>query len=284
MNEPAIPLDPAVPMTDGSGRADLAHTIHGQGPTLVLIHGIVHRQHAWDAVIEPLARHRRVITVDLPGHGASPDLPTEEFDLGPWIVSELERFLLQVSQDGEKPHVAGNSLGGYFALELAARGSVASATALSPAGFFRGHWDQKRALMVFRSLRSMSRLIQPIAPRIMRSTVGRTLANFVFYAKPWRVPVESATIDALSITTNLAIDAAGNAIPRFSVPAEPAVPVTVAWGKRDLVLPVYQAPLVRETFPQAKVRTYSGLGHVPMTDDPDLVASILLEGSRTIES
>ncbi|MGV8875234.1 MAG: alpha/beta fold hydrolase [Rhodococcus sp. (in: high G+C Gram-positive bacteria)] len=260
----------------------LAHTIRGEGPTLVLIHGIVHRQHAWDSVVETLARHRRVVTVDLPGHGASPELPTEAFDLGPWIVAELERFLEHVSVNGEKPHVAGNSLGGYFALELAARGSVASATALSPAGFFRGHWDQTRALLVFRLLRALSRVISPIAPTIMRSVVGRTIANGVFYAKPWRVPAATATIDALSITTNRAIDAAGNAVPRFSVPVDETVPVSVAWGRRDLVLPVYQAPLVRRTFPQAEVTTYPRLGHVPMSDDPELVASILLRGSRTV--
>jgi pimeloyl-ACP methyl ester carboxylesterase len=260
----------------------LAHTIRGEGPTLVLIHGIVHRQHAWDSVVDILARHRRVVTVDLPGHGASPDLPTEEFDLGPWIVAELERFLDYVAVDGEKPHVAGNSLGGYFAMELAARGSVASATALSPAGFFRGHWDQTRALLVFRLLRALSRVISPIAPTVMRSVVGRTIANGVFYAKPWRVPAATATIDALSITTNRAIDAAGNAVPRFSIPVDETVPVTVAWGRRDLVLPVYQAPLVRRTFPQAEVTTYPGLGHVPMSDDPELVASILLRGSRAV--
>ncbi|OZD01797.1 alpha/beta hydrolase [Rhodococcus sp. 06-235-1A] len=264
---------------DGSA---LAHTIRGEGPTLVLIHGIVHRQHAWDSVIETLARHRRVVTVDLPGHGDSPELPTEAFDLGPWIVAELERFLEHVAVDGEKPHVAGNSLGGYFALELAARGSVASATALSPAGFFRGHWDQTRALLVFRLLRALSRVIGPIAPAVMRSVIGRTIANAVFYAKPWRVPAATATIDALSITTNRAIDAAGNAVPRFSIPVDETVPVTVAWGRRDLVLPVYQAPLVRRTFPQAEVTTYPGLGHVPMSDDPELVASILLRGSRAV--
>ncbi|MDI9929593.1 alpha/beta fold hydrolase [Rhodococcus sp. IEGM 1354] len=268
---------------DIDGRT-LAHTVRGEGPTLVLIHGIVHRQHAWDSVVDELARHRRVVTVDLPGHGDSPDLPTDEFDLGPWIVVELERFLEQVSEGGEKPHVAGNSLGGYFALELAARGSVASATALSPAGFFRGHWDQTRALLVFRSLRALSRLIHPIAPAVMRSVVGRTVANAVFYAKPWRVPVAAATIDALSITTNRAIDAAGNAVPRFSIPVDEDVPVTVAWGRRDWVLPVYQAPLVKKTFPQAQVRTYPGLGHVPMTDDPALVAAILLQGSSSARS
>ena len=57
-------------MTSDIDGLTLAHTIRGEGPTLVLIHGIVHRQHAWDSVVEILARHRRVVTVDLPGHGA----------------------------------------------------------------------------------------------------------------------------------------------------------------------------------------------------------------------
>lgn len=264
-----------MPMTDPH---DLAHTIYGHGPTLVLIHGLVHRQHAWDSVIEELARHRRVITVDLPGHGNSPQLPADDVDLAPWIVDKMERFLLQVSEHGEKPHVAGNSLGGFIALELAARGAAASATALSPAGFFRGQWDQTRALAMFRVLRAASRALQPVTPTLMRSVVGRTVANSAFYAKPWRVPAAAATIDALSITTNTAIDAAGHSAPRFS-PPDLSVPVTVAWGRRDLVLPAYQASLVHRTFPHADVTVHPGLGHVPMSDNPSLVATILIEGS-----
>lgn len=258
----------------------LAHTIRGEGPTLVLLHGLVHRQHAWDSVIDELARHRRVITVDLPGHGASPDLPLHTIDLGPWILDKLEEFLTQIAQPGELPHVAGNSLGGYFALELAARGTVASATALSPAGFFRGAWDQHRALLTFRALRAASRLIQPAAPAIMRSTIGRTLANGVFYARPWRVPAATATIDAQSIVHNTAIDAAGHSAPHFTTPPDNTVPITVAWGRRDLVLPVYQAKLVTQTFPHAQVSTHPRLGHVPMTDNPELITAILLAGSQ----
>lgn len=132
---------------------------------------------------------------------------------------------------------------------------------------------------MFRALRAASRLIAPAAPAIMRSTTGRSLANAAFYARPWNVPPAAATIDARSIVDNTAIDAAGHSIPRFTTPPNPSVPVTVAWGRRDLVLPVYRATLITRTLPHARVTIHRGLGHVPMTDDPQLVASFLLAGS-----
>ena len=57
------------------------------------------------------------------------------------------------------------------------------------------------------------------------------------------------------------------------------VPVTVAWAARDRVLPVWQARVAQERLPQAEHVMMSGVGHVPMFDNPELVAQILLRGS-----
>lgn len=255
----------------------LAHDIRGDGPTLVLVHGVVHQRHAWNPVIDLLTPHRRVVTVDLPGHGESPDMPdgADPLRIGTEITEE---FLEQIAP-GEKVHVAGNSLGGWFALEMAARGKVASATALSPAGFFANKIDQERAVKTFLTLRATARRMGPRMDRMLETKAGRSAALGVFCAKPWRVDPEIAKIDSRALLTNKVIDRGLSADFTFSPLVDPDVPVTVAWGKRDLVLPVYQAKRVRAAFPQARVTAYPRIGHVPMVDDPELIARILLEGS-----
>ncbi|MEV8515601.1 alpha/beta fold hydrolase [Dactylosporangium sp. NPDC051484] len=103
----------------------------GSGEPLVLIHGIGHHWRAWEPVIGPLSRHHDVIALDLPGFGRS---PASEANRGmPTAVAALGEFFAGLGLD--RPHVAGNSLGGAIALELAAAGLARSVTALAPAGF-----------------------------------------------------------------------------------------------------------------------------------------------------
>ncbi len=256
---------------------ELAHEIRGSGPTLVLVHGVVHRQHAWAPVIDLLTDYRTVVTVDLPGHGDSPAMPDGPDPIAIGTQMMLD-FLAELSPD-ETVHIAGNSLGGWFALEAAARGAVASATGLSPAGFFRGKWDQDRAVGTFKALRGATRLLGDAREPLLRNTIGKSVGMGVFMSKPWRVPTDTALTDAASLLENRIIDRALDADFAFHSPVDTSVPVTVAWGRRDLILPAYQAKTVRETFPQALVNVYPGIGHVPMWDDPQLVASILLAGS-----
>jgi pimeloyl-ACP methyl ester carboxylesterase len=56
--------------------------------------------------------------------------------------------------------------------------------------------------------------------------------------------------------------------------------VTVAWGTRDLLLLPWRARRVEELPPRTRFVSLPGCGHVPMHDDPDLIASVLLEGSN----
>ncbi|QDQ98854.1 alpha/beta fold hydrolase [Tomitella fengzijianii] len=256
---------------------ELAYDIRGEGPTLVLVHGVIHRRHAWDPVVDLLARHRRVVTVDLPGHGDSPEMPAGANPLQIGMDLAVD-FLREIAPD-EKVHVAGNSLGGWFALEAAARGEVASATGLSPAGFFANALDQARTVNTFRALRWATRRMGGARDAFVGNPVGKSVGMGVFMSHPWRVPAATARIDAASLLSNKVIDRGLNADFSFTRPVDQSVPVTVAWGRRDLVLPCYEAKRVRGVFPQAEVTIVPGVGHVPMWDNPQLVASILLAGS-----
>lgn len=260
---------------------ELVHTIHGHGPTLVLVHGLSHRQHAWDPVLSALTPHRRVVTVDLPGHGDSPALPPSADPVGA-IVDAVDGMLDRLAPDEGRPHVAGNSLGGLVALQLAVRGRAASATALSPAGFASGAWDAAYTARVFRTSRAITAGQKAQIPTALRNPLGRTASLYPFFGRPWKVDADAAIIDALGLLDSSVIDPVLDAgLGDAPAVARTSVPITIAWGRRDLILPVHQARNARRLFPDATHVVLPGLGHVPMSDDPARIGLVLLGGSST---
>ena len=123
-----------VPTPRGPEDVTVSYARVGRGEPLVLLHGIGHHRQAWDPVVDILATEREVIAVDLPGFGASPALPDGlAYDLS---TTNTVLAALFEALDLDRPHVAGNSLGGLLALELGRGKLVRSVTALSPAGFW----------------------------------------------------------------------------------------------------------------------------------------------------
>jgi pimeloyl-ACP methyl ester carboxylesterase len=254
----------------------LAYERHGSGPALVLIHGLGHRRQGWDVLLPLLTPHREVITFDLPGHGQSPPLQLNGQDPVRAVAAEIVRLLRELGLD--RPHLGGNSLGGALALVLAASGHAATATALSPAGFSVHPYQMRYAHAVFNSSRLAAIMIAPLVPSLSRSPRGRALLYGVMVSHPGNITPEQARGDVENFTrTGPAIRAFFHAPPRFTESVD--VPVTIAWGDRDHVLPPSNARIARQRLPDARFVTLPACGHVPMTDNPELVASVLLEGS-----
>jgi pimeloyl-ACP methyl ester carboxylesterase len=260
----------------------LAYERMGSGPPLVLLHGVGHRRQAWGAVLDRLTPHRDVVTVDLPGHGESPPLengqPAVEAMLGA-VTTLLDDLGL------ERPHVAGNSLGGRLALEAAVAGRAASATALSPAGFWRTEREASMARATFKVMEAAGGRLQRFGPALSRRTAGRALLYGVTVSRPSRVPAEQAAGDmAAFLAAHDALEAIVAQMTPFTgqIPAD--VPVTIAWGTKDRLLRPPQVLVAKARLPQARIRPLPGCGHVPMTDDPPLVADVLLQGSGRLAS
>lgn len=257
---------------------DIAFERRGDGPPLLLMHGIGHRWQAWEPVIDLLARERDVIAVDLPGFGASPPLPpgaTYDIDT---VISVLSEFVDGLGLD--RPHVAGNSLGGLFALEAADRGLAASATALSPAGFFTPR-ELRYAVFVLRACRRGARVPEPVMRRIADRPLGRKLMFGMIYGRPDLVGVDTLVADAAALRGATGFEPtlrAGRGIGVFRGKAED-VPVTIAWGTHDRLLRSSQAIRAQRALPHARFVWLEGCGHVPMADDPRRVAQVLLDGS-----
>lgn len=252
----------------------LHHQVTGSGPTIVLLHGVCHRGHAWDPVLPLLAEKFRVVVVDLPGHGRSVPLPEEGNPLE-FMVDQLTEVLDGVVPAGERPHIAGNSLGGFLALEMGARGRASSVNALSPAGFFGSDAEWRYTIAVFSGLRGVARKLERHIPALTRRAAGRAVMMGAFCARPWRYPAEAAAIDGDAILTNTVLDRADRHAFLFSAPVDENLPVTIRWGRFDLVLPVRQIKLASRLFPQARVEI-SADGHVPMSDDPEGVAASII--------
>ena len=256
----------------------LAFDTHGSGPTLVLVHGTGSHRGMWDPVIGALARERRVIAVDLPGFAGSANEPADPSPAG--LTTYLERWFAEQGLD--RPHVAGNSLGGGLALELARRRAVASATAVSPIGF----WTPRELVFAQRSLRAsraLTRRLRPAVPALTRTAAGRVAMFSQVYGRPWRLSPDEAVaaIDAFveGPVFDAVLDASGHY--RFGAGDElRGVPVTIAWGTRDALLIPRQATRARRLLPWAQHVALRGCGHVPCHDDPEAVAAVLLAGSR----
>jgi pimeloyl-ACP methyl ester carboxylesterase len=256
----------------------LAFERHGSGEPLVLVHGLTHRRQAWYPVLDELAEQREVILVDLPGHGQSPPLEPGGRPVADVLREQFKQFL--VDQGLDRPHVAGNSLGGLIALHAGAEGDARSVTALSPAGFWRSAAQFAYTKQLFLRACALSGRLGPRGEALAHSRAGRQILYGVLCAHPARVSVDQAIGDFRAfLTARHAMRLLLEAAEPFERPIPREIPVTIAWAARDLVLPPWQAEIARREYPAAAHVLMRGVGHVPMTDNPRFVAKVLLRGS-----
>jgi pimeloyl-ACP methyl ester carboxylesterase len=262
------------------GAARLAYRRAGQGEPLVLLHGQGLSHHSWDPIITQLSAERDVIAVDLPGHGQSPRQPAGHgnapVDLAVAVAELLDELGL------ESAHVAGNSTGGWVALELGRLQRARTVTAVSPAGL----WRRKAPAYIratMRQTRLNARLIRRFAPNAPQSRLARALCMATASGRPFEVayePVHQAIHDMAGAPgfreTLRAMEQCN-----FRDGAAIRVPVTIAFGTRDRVLLPLIARRRTELPDHARWHKLSGCGHIAMFDDPSAVAALLVEASRT---
>ncbi|MEV7171721.1 alpha/beta fold hydrolase [Streptomyces sp. NPDC093224] len=264
----------------GPRTTTVAYERKGAGEPLLLLHGIGHHLQAWHPVADVLAAGHDVIAVDLPGFGASDPLPRGV----PYSLDSVAPALgaLCAALGVERPHVAGNSLGGLLALEMGRRNLARSVTALSPAGFWT-EAERRYAFAALLAMRAGARALPvPAVRRLARSAAGRAALTGTIYARPARRSPQDVVAETLALRHATGFEdtlAAGGSV-RFTHDV-PGLPVTVAWGTRDRLLLRRQGVRAKETIPGARLVRLPGCGHVPMHDDPALVARVVLDTARS---
>lgn len=256
-------------VTEPARAAGIVYERFGQGSPLVLIHGLGATRAIWRPQIERVAKARDVILLDLPGFGDSPQLdetPT------PWALgAAVTRMCAEIGV--HRPHVAGNSLGGWVGLEIAKAGEAESVCMISPAGLWRRplgprKFDTRRWVRRLRPLISLMARNRAARNAMLRTTVGR----------PENVP-KGAALELISSWIAAPGYDAANAEMRRYVCGDldrVTVPTTVAWGELDgLVGP----PRPERRPPRSRFVKLDGCGHTPNWDAPELISDLLLETS-----
>ena len=248
----------------------------GDGKDLLLVHGLGSHSHTWRLIAPALERERRLIMVDLPGHGRTP--AEEDSATFAGQARSLAEFLR--AEKLERVDMVGSSLGGQLVLEMARRGLAGSVVALSPGGFWMG-WER---FYTESSLLFSSRLLRTLAPGLpilsanpaMRSALLAQLA-----AHPWNLPADLVAEELESYSRTeifelLAINLAHG--PQQQGPGAPSTGrVTIGWGRQDRLLLPQQAERAVAAFPGSRLVWLEWCGHFPLWERPDETVKLILE-------
>lgn len=258
-------------MAEGIPAEQIPAAVHrsGHGEPLLLLHGVLLTWQSWGAVLDDLAADHTLLAPTLPGHFGGPEA-AHPVTVGS-LIDHCERLL---DESGwETAHIAGNSLGGWIALELAARGRARSCTAIAPAGFWRTPAASEALLRKFRAFGPILGIgpgHRPAVPSLVRSLLVPLLAH-----RPADVPNTLAKAMAEAVTRcDIAEDLAADPglSTGFTTLESLSTPTTVLLPAYDRVLPAHLYSELTAT-PTVEIRHLPDLGHVPMLEAPDLITA-----------
>jgi pimeloyl-ACP methyl ester carboxylesterase len=255
----------------------------GEGEPLLLVHGIGSCWQVWEPVLPALEAHRDVIALDVPGYGRSHPVEGEPTVFA--LADAIEEFLDSLGL--EKVHVVGNSMGGALAAGLCTRGRALSGVTLSPGGLSTQR-ENRYSFALLRLFRDGAKRLAPLADHVSATAAGRQMAFGLSNTRPWRIEPANAAHQIRMMAASPSFDATLAWVLREH-PMPPdlptiACPFTVAWGTLDMILPPRQGPRWARIVPGARLIPLRGLGHVPMSDDPALVAKVILETTTSAAS
>jgi pimeloyl-ACP methyl ester carboxylesterase len=228
------------------GPLTVYYEVAGEGPAVVLIHGLSGSGRWWAYNVPVLARRYEVYNVDLVGFGRSRDQRLVLREAGGWFTEWLQAVGIP------RAHLVGHSMGGYIATEVAAT-----------------------APEVVRRLVLVDALVLPMGPGLLRHALD--LARAVRYMSMRFLPVLvgdslragprtmwSATREVLSADLSSRLG---------EVQAE----TMVIWGEKDALLNPELGRKLAERLPNACFVCVEGAGHNPMWDRPQRFNELLLD-------
>jgi len=252
------------------------------GEPLLLMHGLGATKASWLTVLPQLAARYRVMVIDLPGFGRS-SKPIGRYDAA-WFSGYVCRFL--DSMGVERCHVAGNSMGGKVAMELAMLdpGRVTDVMCLCPASAF--------------SDRPMLRIVQLLRPElgvalgyVPRSRVRKTIESlFSDTGGLDGVWIEAAIDDFTHVWRNPKARGAFFAAARAIYLEDPhgeagfftrlelmEIPSLFVYGEQDAIITHHFGRKIQRTLPDAEVHVWADCGHVPQIEHPERTAKVMLD-------
>jgi pimeloyl-ACP methyl ester carboxylesterase len=252
----------------------VSFTIAGQGPPVVLIHGVAGRAAQWDQIVELLAENHTVVAPDLLGHGDSAK-PRGDYSLGAHASGIRD---LLVGLNFEHASVVGHSLGGGIAMQFAYQfpERCERLVLVSSGGLGEEVHPLLRAATLPGSEFVLPLLAHPrvldvvsIVPRALGQIGLRTRPDLTEMARGYQSLSNAEARSAFIHTLRGVIDPTGqriNASDRLYLASK--MPTLIVWGRRDRIIPVEHAQPAHEGMPGSRLELFENAGHFPQLDDP----------------
>ena len=248
----------------------------GSGEPLVCLHGFTDTWRTWELILPALEAGHDVLAPTLPGHagGAPLEHPIDQDQMLDAVEAAMD------AAGFETAHLVGNSLGGYVALRLAARGRAKSVVALAPAGGWAVD-DPSVATMLeqFTAVYEQVKQVAGMADQVVSSPEGRRLVTQLVTVTYEHIPAELLAhqlrgVAACEVPALIEYAETSD----FDLGGEIECPLRIVWGKKDLILPwpAYEARY-REDLPQVDWVELDEVGHCPQLDIPERAAELILE-------
>lgn len=250
----------------------------GEGPPLVLLHGFTGTWHAWEPIIGRLEARHEVFAPTLPWHAGGPAI-----DGGPSLEALLDGLEAVLDEAGiGTAHLVGNSLGGYAALALAARGRARTVTALAPAGgWAEGDPALSETMDFFQRMHGLILAAAPNVDAMVATAEGRAQAMQFLTERPEVMSPELVTsmvLGAAGCADAVELAEMGRGEDWSLDPARIECPVRMIWGTADRLLAwPTAAARYRRDLPTADWIELEGVGHCPQLDVPLETAQLILD-------
>lgn len=256
-------------------------TIAGQGPAVVLIHGVAGRAAQWDPVVASLAANYAVVAPDLLGHGESAK-PRGDYSLGAHASGIRD---LLVGLDIERATVVGHSLGGGIAMQFAYQfpERCERLVLVSSGGLGEEVHPLLRAATLPGSEFVLPLLAHPRvlgAASVLPQALGwmglRTGPDLTEMARGYQSLSNREARSAFINTLRSVIDPTGqriNASDRLYLSS--TMPSLIVWGRRDRIIPVKHAEPTHQGMSGSRLELFEDAGHFPQLDDPLRFAALL---------
>jgi pimeloyl-ACP methyl ester carboxylesterase len=244
---------------------------------LLLIHGFTDTWRTWDLVRPWLEERHEVVAVALPGHVDGPEVgAVVEGDVA---VAEVERVM--DARGWRSAHVAGNSLGGYVALQLAERGRARTVVAFAPAGgWAEGDESYLEVLAHFPEMRAQVLPYVGQADVMMQTDLGRRRATATTTVNYQHIPPELLAHQFRAVAECTAVEPMTALAQRQGWALDPSkvdCPLRIVWGTQDVLLPWPRAAArYRAWFPTADWIELQDVGHAIQLDVPFEAAQLIL--------
>jgi pimeloyl-ACP methyl ester carboxylesterase len=249
---------------------------------MVCLHGFTDTWRTWELTLPALERHHDVLAPTLAGHAGGPPLDGDVSEAA--ILDAVERAMDEAGFT--TAHIVGNSLGGYVALHLAARGRADSVVALAPAGgWAEGDESSRDTLGYFAEMQKQVTNALPHIDAVLAKPEGRRRATQFITSNFEHIPAELLAHQARGVAGCAAVEPLIELALRDGWSIDPErieCPVRIVWGTADRILqwPAAAARYRDRWLPHADWVELEGVGHCPQLDVPVETAELILGFAR----